>query len=354
MHFPDAPALRREGSLSGGDSPCASIAIIFIEGMPAYRKAPHFTSGDIMRTSAKMRTSKKTRISIVAALLAVALPFTGCMTDDKSENEEVKITELKVNPVSVKAGQVADVEGTLTSENALSAINVSVWKGDQDVTTGQGFIVTQIALPDGKKAWSLKTDGNLRVAVGGQAATGDYTVKVVARSGADSAVGKTPLKVSGTAVVTEELILGSNQNAKGGSVDLDLLKTYAHAEAKALSDKIDLYYAHALLTGDRLFTPSQAKTSGFGDTSNGPATWTTANNTEFRKLTLSESAFSAISTQEAIDALWAGAAPITGGSAEVDEGSTFIVNTDMAKKVLIRVTAYVEGETGTITVRGTK
>lgn len=287
-------------------------------------------------------------------MLAVGLPFTGCMTDSESENEKVKIADLNVNPTSVKAGQVADVEGTLTSENALTDIDVTVWKGDQDVTSGLGFTVTQIALPAGKKAWSLKTDGNLRVAVGGQAATGDYTVKVVAHSGTDSAVGKTTLKITGTVVVTEELILGSNQNAKGGSVDLDVLETYTHAQAKPISGKIDLYYAHGLLTGDRLYTPYQAKVSEFGEDSNGPATWTTANETEFRKLTLSESAFSAISTQESIDALWAGAAPIAGGSAVVDEGSTFIVNTDMAKKVLIRVTAYVEGDGGTITVKGTK
>jgi hypothetical protein len=302
-----------------------------------------------------MNVSAKTRISLALALLTSVLPFTGCMTDDsESENEKVKIADLKVNPGSVKAGQFADVEGTLTSTNALTAINVTVWKGDLDVTTGLGFIVTQIALPAAKKAWSLKTDGNLRVAVGGQAATGDYTVKVVALSGTDSAVGKAVLKVTGTAVVTEELILGSNQNAKGGSVDLDLLKTYTHAEAKALSGKIDLYYAHAALTGDRLFTPYQAKVSDFGAASNGPATWTTANETEFRTLTLSESAFAAISTQEAIDALWAGATPVTGGSAVVIEGSTFIVNTDLAKKVLIRVTAYAAGDAGTITVKGTK
>lgn len=302
-----------------------------------------------------MNVSATTRISFIFALLTAVLPFTGCMTDDnESEKGNVKIADLQVNPASVKAGQTADVEGTLTSESALSEIDVSIWKGDQDVTTGLGFTVTQIDLPDAKKAWSLKTDGNLRVAVGGQAATGDYTVKVVAHAGNDSAEATTTLKVTGTAVTTDELILGSNQNAKGGSVDLDLLKTYTHAEAKPISGKIDLYYAHALLTGDRLFTPEQAKASSFGESSNGPATWATVNDTEFRRLTLSESAFSAISTQEAIDALWGGATPITGGSAAVEEGATFIVNTDMAKKVLIRVTAYVEGDEGTITVKGTK
>lgn len=301
-----------------------------------------------------MKASAKTRISFAVALLASALPFSGCMTDSDSDSGDVKIENLKANPASVKAGQVADVEGTLTSKNALTDIDVTVWKGEQDVTTGMGFTVTQIDLPDDKKAWSLKTDGNLRVAVGGQAATGDYTVKVVARSGDDSAVGKTPLKITGTVVVTEEIILGSNQNAKGGSVDLDMLKTYTHAEAKPISGKIDLYYAHSILTGDRLFTPEQAKDSEFGEDSNGPATWTTVNDTEFRRLTLSESAFSAISTQEAIDALWAGATPITGGSAAVSEGATFIVNTDMAKKVLIRVTEYDEGDEGMITVKGTK
>ena len=301
-----------------------------------------------------MKASAKTRISFAVALLASALPFTGCMTDSDSDSGDVKIENLKVNPASVKAGQVADVEGTLTSKNALTDIDVTVWKGEQDVTTGMGFTVTQIDLPDAKKAWSLKTDGNLRVAVGGQAATGDYTVKVVARSGDDSAVGKTTLKITGTMVVAEEIILGSNQNAKGGSVDLDMLKTYTHAEAKPISGKIDLYYAHSILTGDRLFTPEQAKDSEFGEDSNGPATWTTVNDTEFRRLTLSESAFSAISTQEAIDALWAGATPVTGGSAAVSEGATFIVNTDMAKKVLIRVTEYDEGDEGMITVKGTK
>lgn len=302
-----------------------------------------------------MIASSKTRISFVLALLTAALPFTGCMTDNEpGKNDNVKIVDLKANPASVKAGQFADVEGTITSENALTGISVSVWKGDVDVTTGLGFTVSQTVLAASKKAWSLKTDGNVRVSVLGQAGTGEYTVKVVATAGTDSAVGKTTLTVTGTAVVTEEVILGSNQNAKGGSVDLDLLKTYTHAEAKALSEDIDLYYAHGALTGDRLYTPDQAKKSGFGSTTNGPATWTTANATEFKKLVLSESAFAAISTQEAIDALWAGAAAVSGGSDAVEEGSTYIVNTDLAKKVLIRVTAQTPGAEGTITVKGTK
>lgn len=302
-----------------------------------------------------MKVFENYKSAIISGLAIGTLLFTGCMTNsDSSANSNVKIADLKVTPASVKAGQSADVEGTVTSVNALTAVTITVWKGTMDVTSGLGFTVAQGALGDLKKAWSLKTDGLSHITVGGAAATGDYTVKVVAMAGTDSAVATTTLTVTGTAVVAQELILGSNKNATGGSVDLDELKVYTHSEAKAISAKIDLYYAHAAVEGDKLFTPFQAKVSGFGTDSNGPATWTTANATEFRKLTLSESAFAAISTQESIDALWASAVPVTGGGDVVAEGSTYIVNTDMAKKVLIRVTAYTAGDAGTITVKGTK
>ncbi|HKP98402.1 MAG TPA: hypothetical protein VJ385_21910 [Fibrobacteria bacterium] len=69
---------------------------------------------------------------------------------------------------------------------------------------------------------------------------------------------------------------------------------------------------------------------------------------------LTESAFAAITTQESIDALWAAGDIVTEGGDVVAEGATYVVNTDMAKKVLVRVTAYVAGDAGTITVKGTK
>jgi len=303
-----------------------------------------------------MYVHAKSRMALVLAIMTSGLMMTGCLTDDDKESDSgnVKISDLKVTPSSVKAGQSADVEGTVTSTSALTAISITVWKGSTDVTAGKGFTVSAGDLASGKKAWSLKTDGASRIAVGGAAATGEYTVKVVAHAGTDSVTANTTLTVTGTAVTTQELTLGSNQNAAGGSVDLDDLKVYTHSAAKDISAKIDLYYAHALIGGDRLYTPYQAKVSDFGSSTNGPATWTTANATEFRQLTLSESAFSAISTQEAIDALWSTGIAVTGGSDAVAEGSTYIVNTDQAKKVLIRVTAYDAGDTGTITIKGTK
>ncbi|MEO7424015.1 MAG: hypothetical protein ABI036_02445 [Fibrobacteria bacterium] len=294
---------------------------------------------------------------MASLLFASVAMFGGCLSDSGSSDDgKVKITDLKTTSASVAAGTSTAVEGTITSEAALTSISIKVWKGSTDVTTGAGFTVTQTQPTGSAKAWSLKTDGGAMIAVGGAAGVGDYTVKVTAKSGDDSAVASTTLAITGTAVTTEELTLGSNQNAVGGSVDLDDLKVYTHAQAEPISEKIDLYYAHALIGGDKLFTPAQAKLSGFGDGTKGPADWddAKANATVFRKLDLSESAFSAITTQEAIDNLWAAGEAITGGSDEVEEGSTYIVNTDKAKKVLIRVTAYAAGETGTIKVRGTK
>jgi hypothetical protein len=300
----------------------------------------------------------KTRIGqqkcVMMGLAFAAFGLSGCLTNDDAESPEVQISDLKVTPNSIIAGEGAYVEGTLTSTNALTSVNVSIWKGTTDVTSGKGFTVTQGVLVDDKKAWSLKSDGNVRVTVGGAAATGDYTVKVSAYAGNDSASATTTLTVTGKAVTTQEIVLGSNQNALGGSVDLDGMTVYSHADAKAISGKIDLYYAHSATGGDKLFTPAQAKESGFGAETNGPATWTVVNETEFRELVLSESAFAAITTQEAIDALWSGATAVTGGGDAVAEGATYIVNSDMAKKVLIRVTAIVPGDAGTVTVKGTK
>jgi hypothetical protein len=190
--------------------------------------------------------------------------------------------------------------------------------------------------------------------VGKGAAIGDYTVKVLAKSNDDSATATVPLKVDGTVVVLEEVTLGSNQNATGGSVDLDEMKVYTHAEAGPVSGKIDLYYGHSAAEGDKLFSPLQASISGFGLNSGGPATWDKANATVFRKITLSDSAFAAISTQESIDDLWGLGTLVLGDGDVVAVGSTYIVNTDMAKKVLVRVTAYAEGDTGTLTIKGSK
>lgn len=286
-------------------------------------------------------------------LVMSSLSMTGCLTDDKA-NDNVSISGLKVTPSSIKAGQTAEIEGSITSKAALTAVKVTVWKGSEEVTTGKGFTVTSTAPGADKLAWNLKSDGTIKIAVAG-AATGDYTVKVVAVSGSDSASASADLTVTGTTVSATEFTLGSNQNAAGGSVDLDELKVYKHAEAKDISEKIDLYYAHSATDDkDKLFTPAQAKVSGFGATTNGPATWTTANATEFKAVTISESAFNAITTQEAIDALWTATSGMVDKSAEVSAGATFVVNTDKAKKVLIRVTAYAPGDAGTITVKGTK
>jgi hypothetical protein len=290
----------------------------------------------------------------VAALAFVAMAFTGCLTSDDEDSNVVQIANLKVTPSSIIAGESAYIEGTLTSTKDLTSVKVSIWKGATDVTVGKGFAVTQGILVDEKKAWSLKSDGNYRVTVGGSATTGEYTVKVSAFAGNDSTSATTTLTVTGKAVTTQEIVLGSNQNALGGSVDLDGLLVYTHTDAKAVSGKIDLYYAHSVADGDKLFTPAQAKASGFGAETNGPSTWNVANETEIRKLVLSESAFAGITTQEAIDALWAGATLVTGGGDAVVEGATYIVNTEMAKKVLIRVTAIVAGDAGTLTVKGTK
>ncbi len=301
-----------------------------------------------------MKTWTGQKKIVMATLVFVALGLTGCLTNDDPKSSAVQIADLKVTPNSIIAGEGAYVEGTLTSTNALTSVKVTIWKGTTDMTLGKGFTVTQGALGDAKKAWSLKSDGNVRVTVGGAAATGEYTVKVSAFAGIDSTSATATLTVTGKAVTTQEIVLGSNKNALGGSVDLDAMLVYLHADAKAISGKIDLYYAHSVTGGDRLFTPAQAKVSGFGVETNGPATWTVANDTEFRELILSESAFAAITTQESIDALWAGATAITSGGDAVSEGATYIVNTEMAKKVLIRVTAITAGDAGTLTVKGTK
>jgi len=305
-----------------------------------------------MKTFHEKKTSPSLLAGISIPLLCAAtMILSGCLTDDGDEKADVSISNFKVTPATVNAGQSVDVEGTVTSEDALSEIRVNIMDGDMDVTSGEGFTVTQTDLGDDDKAWSLKTDGTVEIAVNGSVAVGEYTVKVTARSGNDSTSATTTLTVTGTEVNTEEITLGSNQNAIGGSVDLDNLTVYTHADAKAVSETIDLYYAHSATGGDKLFTPAQAKVSEFGATTNGPATWDEANETEFRKLDLSESAFADITTQEAIDNLWATGDEVTGGGDEIEEGSTYIVNTDMAKKVLIRVTEYVPGDAGTITVK---
>lgn len=299
--------------------------------------------------------TKKARIWCSGLLLG-SLLLGGCLSDGDEENagEGVKLTDVKLSPSTVKAGGSVEVEGTATFPAGLTKVEVTVWKGDSDVTVGKGFTVTQKPLDGAITGWDLKTDGKARIDLTEGVPIGDYTVKVLAKSNEDSTTAAVALKVDGTEVVMQEVTLGSNQNATGGSVDLDEMKVYIHAEAAPISDKIDLYYGHSATEGDKLFSPLQASISGFGLSTGGPATWDKANATIFRKVTLSDTAFAAISTQEAIDDLWDEGTLVIGDGDVVAVGSTYIVNTDLAKKVLVRVTAYVEGDTGTLTIKGSK
>lgn len=293
-------------------------------------------------------------------IILSSLSMTGCLTDDGGDDNAPKITGLAVNGgTDLTSGTTAAVNGIVEDGKGVKTVTIKVLQGSTDVTDKFTISAPKVPTATNKTKYSIAKaeDGNVTISTNG-AANGDYTISLTAVNEDDKTTTATAgFKVTGTVatITTADIVLGANQNAAPGSIDLDEFKAYTHANAKPISDKIDLYYAHAGTNNeDRLFTPAQAKVSGFGTTSNGPATWSIANATQFKELDLSEVEFNAVTTQIAIDALWATTTTLVDKSAKVSSGSTFVVNTDQGKKVLILVTAYTAGDAGSITLKGTK
>jgi hypothetical protein len=156
---------------------------------------------------------------------------------------------------------------------------------------------------------------------------------------------------------TKTVTAGAQANATSGSaIDADGFQAYLINDAEEREQDIDLIFAFSTGTsgvGAAVYSPDTAK-YGIG-TSEGfefMEDFNNPNKTEIRPFTLTETQFNAINTKEKLDSLWLNGTAVTNGRQPISVGTTFMVESNLDKKVLIRVQTLTQGADGTAVFKG--
>jgi hypothetical protein len=161
---------------------------------------------------------------------------------------------------------------------------------------------------------------------------------------------------NGDPVSSEEITVGAQNNAThGSSIDLDGFNVYKVAEAKTRTGDIDLIFGNSTATvggAVAIFSPDVAKngingSDGFDFMQSG---WATANTTIIKTVTVNE--INAITNTDQIDSLWNAGSVVSNGRLPVANGTTFMAQSNLNKKVLVRVTGVSQGNDGSAMLTG--
>jgi hypothetical protein len=261
----------------------------------------------------------------------------------------VTITIDPIADVTAGGGSV-NVTGSIESDTVLTSVTISIMSGTNDVSGDFDIQFSALSnFPGEKKVELGPNELNLRIRAI-SASAGTYSLKIAAAAGSvNSSSEKTFNVTGGTAITTHLDTLGANQNTTyGSSIDLDGPTVYMTTASNSHVSEIDLCYAHAASpAGDYLFSPDQAKISGYTFASG----WATAgNSTRFYKTSLTPTQFNAITTASQITAQWTDpgvATPYVACSAN----DVFIAKTDQNAIVLILITDQTAGATGSISLK---
>jgi hypothetical protein len=289
----------------------------------------------------------------VLALLCVGLMaafFAGCNTNNPTSPSanSVSFSNLAMKPDTIYAvaSFFGNVSGTMTGTSAITNYNLTVHdKNGSDVTTTFTILNTIVQ----NKVVDLKVDAAARIMARSATALGKYHLIITAMIGSQSFSDS----VAFTVTLQPNLYIDSVVAGSGNSIDLDWPATYTDSTSAANLSTIDLCYAHSsgiagIPDGDYLFSPDQAKASGFDFTSS----WTgTPNSTAFYKVqNFTGADFDTVYTKGEVAALWTdpvGPTPY----ALCAQGDVFIARTDQGAIALIHITAQTPGSTGTITMK---
>lgn len=160
----------------------------------------------------------------------------------------------------------------------------------------------------------------------------------------------------GDAVSTQMVTVGAQDNPNdGSSIDLDGFDVYKVAEARTRTQDIDLIFGNSSATvggSVAIYSPDAAKNGVAG--SDGfdfmQTNWPTANTTIIKTVAVSE--INAITNTEQIDSLWNSGSVVSNGRLYVTNGTTFMAQSNMSKKVLVRVTDVDQGDDGSARLTG--
>jgi hypothetical protein len=304
---------------------------------------------------------KTLRLLALTSLVAGFGLMTGCDTTASSSAPE--ITEFETANFTDAtdtwtSGMDLEFYGTAKDDNSLKTLTLEIVNsaGTAVYTSTKNVSGTSIDFGSGEDiVFTINNPGTW--------VAGAYTAKLTAadNDGLTATKTITLAKVAGsgtttptgTAVTSTTVTLGSNDNATyGSSIDADAMVAYKISQitTTALQGEVDAYYAYSSTAkADKFFSPSQAKTSGFDGIKN----WSVSTTVALYNLgTMTSTAFAALTTQEAIDALFTGKSSVV----SVDAASDVVVGIKTSAGVyrVLHVDAITAGSTGTVTVKGYK
>jgi hypothetical protein len=294
----------------------------------------------------------------VLALLCLGLVvafFAGCNSKSPTSPSANSVTfsnlSMRPDTIYAVASFFGNVSGTMTGTSTITNYNVTV-HDKQGADASATFAILNTVVQN--KVVDLKVDAATRVMARAATAVGKYYLVITAMIGTQSFSDSIAFAVTlQPNLYIDSVVAGSNQSPIGSSIDLDAPQIYPDSTSADNLSSIDLCYAYStgangIPAGNYLFSPDQAKASGFSFTS----TWTgTPNSTAFYKVqNFTGADFDTVYTKAEIAALWtAPTAPTP--YVLCNQGDVFIAQTDQGTIALIHITAQTPGATGTISLK---
>jgi hypothetical protein len=249
---------------------------------------------------------------------------------------------------TINTGTYKNVTGSISADTAISSVSYAIVT-DAGVSVPLFEISVTGPSASGGKTVNFTPPSPIRITVG-YAVAGNYKLKILAAAvlNSEASFDFTVVGSTGTPVLTATVTLGSYANPTvGSSIDLDNGTVIFAAAAVAPGSGVDLvgtYSSNPSYMTLRLFTPVYAR-----DNSNIPAfsAWPDAAATSIVKVT--GTAFSAITTVEQIQPLYAAGTPVI--SVSCAQGDVLVVKTDQNRYVAIEVGAFDANTTGTFMLK---
>jgi hypothetical protein len=260
---------------------------------------------------------------IATSLLLWAGVFTGCLTDDKGDEDSGPTISVSPDDDVVNAGGMASFSVTASGSGTLSY----QWTRDgADIAgaTAETYTFAAGNSDDGKEFKCRVTDAN-----GTTVSNGAFL----------------RIRVAG-----KDITLGAQNSPSPSSLDLDTWTAYTVQTAPANAPAIDLVFAYSTSgTNDSaaLYSPIVAKNGVSGsDGFDFMDSWNSANSTSIRVVQVAD--WGNVITASDIKALYdAGSDPVTAGRVFVHAGTTVVARSNSDLYVLIRVTNVTQSASGT-------
>ncbi len=282
---------------------------------------------------------KKVSLFIVAALFAVSAGFVSCSDED-------------VDPATISFDNVTNDQYTLAEGVTSYTVNATITSTENLKTVKVTKTVGSVGSQVGSTITSFPNKTSYHLSQVVNDITEDCKITVTVDNGTEStrtltikytAAPETP--AAGKITTSTAVIMAAQDNAAAGSYATSTNKTYKSSEAVANSSTIDfIYYYQAGGDLAELFSPNSSKAS----TLNNYKDMTPKRDTKFKKVTMDETTFNAITDDATIVE--------TATSLTASEVTNLVVGDVVAFKTadsklgLFRVTALTATTSGTITI----